>query len=265
MQPIHWQDRKIPPGMEGINYRSGLTVEDLTRSILDNLIYIQGRHPSIAMLHDFYMATAYTVRDRMFRRALNTVDSLFRTKEKVVAYFSAEFLIGPQLGNNLINLGIFENVKKALKTFDVNLKDVLNIEPEPGLGNGGLGRLAACYLDSMATLEVPAIGYGIRYEFGIFEQKIKDGWQVEKTDKWLSLGNPWEVERPEGIVQVGFGGRTENYQEQDGSWAVRWIPEKVVEGIPSDILVTGFEVYTANRLRLWPPKLRSLLISLHLM
>lgn len=248
---FHWQDRNVPKFTVKENYRSGLTVEDLEHSIMDNLIYVQGRHPSIATLHDFYMATAYTIRDRMFRRSLNTLDNLYKTKDKITAYFSAEFLIGPQLGNNIINLGIFDNTKQALANFGVNLDDLLETEPEPGLGNGGLGRLAACYLDSMATLEVHAIGYGIRYEFGIFEQSIKDGWQVEKTDKWLSMGNPWEVERPEGIVQVGFGGYTERYKDQKGELRVRWVPEKVVEGIPYDMPITGFDVFTANRLRLW--------------
>lgn len=248
---FHWQDRNIPKFTVKENYRSGLTIEDLEHSIMDNLIYVQGRHPSIATLHDFYMATAYTIRDRMFRRSLNTVDIIYKTRDKITCYFSAEFLIGPQLGNNIINLGIWDSTKKALSNFGVELADLLAIEPEPGLGNGGLGRLAACYLDSMATLEVHAIGYGIRYEFGIFEQTIKDGWQVEKTDKWLSMGNPWEVERPEGIVQVGYGGYTERYKDHNGKERVRWIPEKVVEGIPYDMPVTGFEVFTANRLRLW--------------
>ncbi len=248
---FHWQDRNVPKFTVKENYRSGLTVEDLEHSIMDNLIYAQGRHPSIATLHDFYMATAYTIRDRMFRRSLNTVDIIYKTRNKTTCYFSAEFLIGPQLGNNIINLGIWDNTKKALANFGVELSDLLAIEPEPGLGNGGLGRLAACYLDSMATLEVHAIGYGIRYEFGIFEQTIKDGWQVEKTDKWLSMGNPWEVERPEGIVQVAYGGYTERYKDQTGKERVRWVPEKVVEGIPYDMPITGFEVFTANRLRLW--------------
>ena len=128
---------------------------------------------------------------------------------KVVSYLSAEFLLGPQLGNNLINLGIWEQVREAVSLHGLKLEELLEQEGEPGLGNGGLGRLAACYLDSLATLEVPAIGYGIRYEFGIFDQEIRDGWQVEITDKWLEMGNPWEICRPEIAYRVGWKGHIE--------------------------------------------------------
>ena len=170
----------------------------------------------------------------------------------MVAYFSAEFLTGPHLGNHLINLGIWDAAAGALSRFGQNLADVLEEEEEPGLGNGGLGRLAACYMDSLATLGVPAIGYGIRYEFGIFDQAIRDGWQVETTDKWLRLGNPWEVPRPErDAYDVGFGGRTEHFVDEDGRARVRWIPEKSVKGIAYDTPVSGFGSPTANLMRLW--------------
>ena len=128
---------------------------------------------------------------------------------KIVCYLSAEFLIGPQLGNNLVNLGIEPAARAAMHALGQDLDALLALEEEPGLGNGGLGRLAACYLDSLATLQVPAIGYGIRYEFGIFDQEIRDGWQVEVTDKWLQKGNPWEIVRPEMSFYVNFGGHTE--------------------------------------------------------
>ena len=173
--------------------RTGLAVETLKRAFADNLFYVQGKFPLIATKNDSYMALAYTVRDRLLHHWINTVETYLKQKEsKVVCYLSAEFLLGPQLGNNLINLGIYEQVSRAVEESGLSLQDLLEQEEEPGLGNGGLGRLAACYMDSLSSLEIPAIGYGIRYEFGIFDQEIKDGWQVEITDKWLRRGNPWE-------------------------------------------------------------------------
>jgi glycogen phosphorylase len=198
------------------------------------------------------MALALAVRDRLLDRYLKGIDVLLQSHPKVVAYFSAEFLTGPHLGNHLINLGIWDAAAGALSRFGQNLADVMEEEEEPGLGNGGLGRLAACYMDSLATLGVPAIGYGIRYEFGIFDQAIRDGWQVETTDKWLRLGNPWEVPRPErDAYDVGFGGRTEHFVDEDGRARVRWIPEKSVKGIAYDTPVSGFGSPTANLMRLW--------------
>src|SRR6516225_4137484 len=150
--------------------RSGLGVDALQRDIVDNLICLQARYPEIATPHDWYMALAYAVRDRMMTRRVATTHAYVARNAKVACYLSAEFLIGPQLGNNLINLGIESNVRNALRPLGVDLDALLAIEEEPGLGNGGLGRLAACYLDSLATLEIPSVGYGIRYEFGIFDQ-----------------------------------------------------------------------------------------------
>ena len=168
-----------------------------------------------------------------------------------MAYLSAEFLTGPHLGNSLINLGIWQAAEQAVARVGQNLSDLLEQEEEPGLGNGGLGRLAACYMDSLATLNVPAIGYGIRYEFGIFDQAIRDGWQVELTDKWLRFGNPWEIVRSEITFDVKFGGRTEHYYDEQGRYRVRWIPEKVVKGVAYDTPVPGYQVPTTNLLRLW--------------
>ncbi|HET8579591.1 MAG TPA: glycogen/starch/alpha-glucan phosphorylase, partial [Nitrospiraceae bacterium] len=168
-----------------------------------------------------------------------------------VCYLSAEFLMGPQLGNSLINLGIYDVAKEAVASLGLDLDELLAQEEEPGLGNGGLGRLAACFMDSLSTLEIPAIGYGIRYEFGIFDQEIRDGWQVELTDKWLRLGNPWELPRPEIAFDVKLGGRTESYRDEQGRSRVRWIPERVVKGVAYDTPVTGYRVPTTNLLRLW--------------
>ncbi|HEY9877221.1 MAG TPA: glycogen/starch/alpha-glucan phosphorylase, partial [Leptolyngbyaceae cyanobacterium] len=231
--------------------RTGLSVETLRRAMADNLFYIQGKWPEVATKNDFYMALAYTVRDRMLQRWLNSSRNYRRPEVRIVCYLSAEFLLGPHLGNNLISLGIEEDVRQAMQQSGLDLDELLAQEEEPGLGNGGLGRLAACYMDSLSTLEIPAIGYGIRYEFGIFDQQIRDGWQVEVTDKWLQYGNPWEIVRPEAAVNVGFGGRTEAYTDSDGRYRVRWIPHQLIKGIPYDTPILGYRVNTANTLRLW--------------
>src|SRR5262249_23595751 len=144
--------------------------------------------------NDKYLALAYGVRDHLLEHWVRTSETYYRERVRTVCYLSAEFMPGPHLGNNLVNLGAFDTAKQAIEELRMDFASLLDQEEEPGLGNGGLGRLAACYLDSLATLQIPAIGYGIRYEFGIFDQQIRDGWQVEGADKWLRLGNPWEVE-----------------------------------------------------------------------
>ena len=171
-----------------------------------------------------------------------TIEKYITNKKKAVCYFSAEFLIGPQLLSNMINLDIVDHVQEAVEQLGQNLDYLIEQEPEPGLGNGGLGRLAACYLDSLASLEIYATGYGIRYEFGIFKQSIKDGWQVEMADLWLRLGNPWEIIHPEITFNVNFGGKIENGV---------WTPEKTVCGVAYDMPVPGYKVNTVNLLRLW--------------
>ena len=231
--------------------RSGLDADALQRDVIDNLICLQARYPAIATPHDWYMALAYSVRDRMLARWVATVQAYAAREVRVACYLSAEFLIGPQLGNNIVNLGIEANARAAMQALGQDLDMLLALEEEPGLGNGGLGRLAACYMDSLATLETPAIGYGIRYEFGIFDQAIRDGWQVERTDKWLRFGNPWEIVRTEVMYDVCFGGRTEAYRDAQGNYRVRWIPEQMVKGVAYDTPVPGYGVPTANLLRLW--------------
>jgi starch phosphorylase len=233
--------------------RVGLGAEAIAGALLDNLYYLQAKLPQHATRNDWYMALAYTVRDRMLDRYIKTVDAITRANApvKAVAYLSAEFLTGPHLGNSLINLGIWEATEEAVSKVGQNLVDLLEQEEEPGLGNGGLGRLAACYMDSLATLNIPAIGYGIRYEFGIFDQAIRDGWQVELTDKWLRFGNPWEIIRSELSFDVRFGGRAEGYCDEQGRYRVRWLPEKVVKGVAYDTPVPGYRVPTTNLLRLW--------------
>jgi glycogen phosphorylase len=235
------------------NIRTGLEADAIATALIDNLHCLQAKLPPHATRNDWYMALAYTVRDRMMQRYIGTVGSISQTNTdaKVVAYLSAEFLTGPHLGNGLINLGIWHAVEEALSRVGQNLSSLLEQEEEPGLGNGGLGRLAACYMDSLATLNVPAIGYGIRYEFGIFDQTIRDGWQVERTDKWLRYGNPWEIVRSEITFDVKLGGHTEPYRDEQGSYRVRWHPGKVVKGVAYDTPVPGYRVPTTNLLRLW--------------
>ena len=231
--------------------RTGMTVETLKRAFADNLYYIQGKNEFLATPYDYYMALAYTLRDRLLHRWINTTTTYINQKNKAVCYLSAEFLMGRQLGNNLLNLGLEERVRQALQESGLNLDDLTILEPEPGLGNGGLGRLAACFLDSLATLEIPAIGYGIRYEFGIFDQWIVKGAQVERPDKWLRFGNPWEIRRPELTVKVLYGGHTEHSRDDLGNYRVRWIAERKVLGTPYDVPVPGYNTNTVNTLRLW--------------
>jgi len=231
--------------------RTGNDKETLKKAFLDNLLYVQGKFPALATEHDYYLALAYLVRDRLLQRWISTAEAYTRKGSRTVAYFSAEFLLGPHLGNNLVNLGIVEAVAEATAELGFKLDDLLALEAEPGLGNGGLGRLAACFLDSLATLEIPALGYGIRYEFGIFDQHIVDGWQVEKTDKWLRFANPWELARPEWAKLVKLGGRVERYTDIDGAYRARWVPNRTVIGVPYDTPILGYATNTANTLRLW--------------
>ena len=210
-----------------------------------------GKFPALATRADYHLALAHVVRDRLLQRWISTAAAYTAQGVRTVAYLSAEFLVGPHLGNNLLNLGILPAARQAMAELGLDLDALLDAEEEPGLGNGGLGRLAACFIDSMATLEIPSLGYGIRYEHGIFQQEIHDGWQVEKTDRWLRHGNPWELARPEWAVEVQFGGHTERWHDVDGRERVRWVPGQVVNGIPYDTPILGYRTNTANTLRLW--------------
>ncbi|NJM97582.1 MAG: glycogen/starch/alpha-glucan phosphorylase [Phormidesmis sp. RL_2_1] len=231
--------------------RTGLSQETLRRAFLDNLFYVQGKFPQLASKNDYYLALAYTVRDRMLQRWLGSAATYTAQRVRTVCYLSAEFLMGPHLGNNLINLGLYEPIRNVMDSLCLDLDVLLAQEEEPGLGNGGLGRLAACYLDSLATLEIPTLGYGIRYEFGIFDQEIRQGWQVEITDKWLRYGNPWEIVRPDWAVPVKFGGHSEAFTDDDGRYQVRWVADWQVKGVPYDTPILGYRIDTANTLRLW--------------
>src|SRR5512136_1425964 len=244
--------RKKKVGKESLpkDIGPGPEMRKFTWEFLRHLFYTQGRTLEMATPNDLYMALAYTVRNQLLERWLNTVQNYTKPGIRFVGYLSAEFLLGPHLENNLINLGIYDEAREALKDLGLDLRKIIDQEEEPGLGNGGLGRLAACYLDSLATLEIPAVGYGIRYEFGIFDQEIQNGWQVEVTDPWLRLGNPWEIHRPEVAYHVKWAGHTEAYVDE-GRYRVRWIPGHEVKGTAYDTPIAGYRVNTCNTLRLW--------------
>src|SRR5271170_6693275 len=231
--------------------RTSSEVPALKRAILENLFYVVGKRAEVATDMDHFMALAYTVRDRILARWLTTKEDYAKHNVRTVYYLSAEFLMGPYLASNILNLGIDDVIRQAAGELDLDLNHLIGQESEPGLGNGGLGRLAACYLDSLATLGVPAMGYGIRYEFGMFHQEIRDGWQVELTDYWLRYGNPWEIRRPQACVEIGYGGHTQSWTDQFGIYKVQWIPETVVKGIPYDTPILGYRTNIANTLRLW--------------
>jgi starch phosphorylase len=241
----------LPPEETQKGQRTALDVDALAQSFLDNLIFVQGRSMERATVNDLYLALAHTVRDRLVERWIQTTKNYQAQDVRVVCYLSAEFLTGPHLGNNLINLGIYDETEQAMRKLGLDLNVLIEQEAEPGLGNGGLGRLASCFMDSLATLDIPAIGYGIRYEYGIFDQLIRDGWQVETADKWLRRGNPWALERPEDSFEVKMGGRTETRTDAHGKLRVNWIPGRVVRGVPYDTPILGYQTNTANTMRLW--------------
>jgi glycogen phosphorylase len=231
--------------------RLGMDAESIRHDFTEKLFYALMKFPTVATRNDHYLALAMVIRDRMLERWVRSASKFLDGEHRTVIYLSAEYLLGPQLGNALLALGIEPAVRTALAGMGISLDALIEHEEEPGLGNGGLGRLAACFMDSLATLELPAIGHGIRYEFGIFDQQIRDGWQVEKTDRWLRPGFPWEVRRHDIEHAVGLGGRTENYVDDQGRFRVRWLPERVIKGMPSDIPVLGAGTANTNFLRLW--------------
>ncbi|MDP2830365.1 MAG: glycogen/starch/alpha-glucan phosphorylase [Sulfuricellaceae bacterium] len=231
--------------------RTGLSVDALRHAFLDHLFYIQGRLPEFGSVDDQYKALAFTISDRLLYRWISTVRTYHLKNPRTVCYFSAEYLPGPYTANNLLNLGIEPEVRTALAGLGIELDTLIDYEEEPGLGNGGLGRLAACYMDSLATLEIPATSYGIRYEFGIFCQEIRNGEQFETADNWLRFGNPWEVRRPHISYEVLIGGHTERFQDDMGKTRVRWEAYDTLRGVAVDTPILGHGVNTVNLLRLW--------------
>ena len=209
-----------------------------------------GRPLERSSVIDQYHALSVTVRDRLMDQWLETIETYRQEDVRVLGYLSAEYLLGPHLPNDLLNLDLTPQTEQAMKSVGLDLENIAAEEPEPGLGNGGLGRLAACFLDSLSTLDVPVIGYGLRYEFGIFRQEIVDGWQVETSDKWLQFGNPWEIQASMSM-EVGLYGHTEAYTDDKGAVRHRWVPGTKVKGIPFDTPIPGYKTSTVNRLRLW--------------
>jgi starch phosphorylase len=227
-----------------------VTADEIKDAFRDNLHSRLGRLERFATKNDLYLALALTVRDRLFERIVETMDTYGGMNARRVAYLSAEYLPGPHLANNLLNLGITEVTREALRELGYDLDEIAAQEEEPGLGNGGLGRLASCFMDSLASVEVPALGYGVRYEFGIFDQVIRDGWQEEITDKWLRLGNPWEIARPDIAYSVKFGGHTEILRDLQGTLRV-WVPDTEIKGVAYDTPIAGYRANTCGVLRLW--------------
>jgi glycogen phosphorylase len=223
----------------------------LERAVQAHLNYTCGEDDRSAKPLDFYLALAHVVRDRLMHRWLQTRKANYDQDMKRVYYLSAEFMLGRSLASHLRYVGLYETAEHLFERQRISLGEILNYEAEPGLGNGGLGRLAACYLDSLASLSLPGYGYGIRYEYGIFEQTFENGWQVEHRDTWLRHGNPWEIPRPQYTVEVPLYGRVEESVDPSGRLSVRWIDCHHMLGQPYDVLVPGYGTQVCNSLRLW--------------
>ena len=224
---------------------------DIGRDLHRHFEYTLGRDELGESRHYLYTALAITIRDRMVGRWRATRERYRRDRVKRVSYLSMEYLMGRTLGNALLNLDIEEEVREALKAWSCALEQLEEEEADAGLGNGGLGRLAACFLDSCATLEIPVTGYGIRYEYGMFRQTIEGGVQVEQPDPWLRHGNPWEIESPDASRRIKFFGRLHKYQDETGGLQVRWVDTTDVLAVPWDLPIPGYRNQTVNTLRLW--------------
>jgi glycogen phosphorylase len=229
----------------------GRTVAGFGQDLADNLCYERGTTVESASLADAYWTLAVTIRDRLAERRAATAEAHYAANPKFVYYLSAEYMLGRQLRQNALYTGTADLARQALASFGVSAGAVEARDVEPGLGNGGLGRLAACLLDSLATLDIPAVGYGLRYEFGIFKQVFEDGYQVEHPDDWTFYGNPWEFPAPDDRQVVGFYGHTEPVDDDQGGLRARWVPGQTVRGEPSHMLVPGYGTETVNIIRLW--------------
>ena len=229
-------------------------IEDLKKVIFNHLLIFQGRDPELVGNWDVYKALVYTVRDYLIENWIRTQRSYYEKGKKRVYYLSLEFLIGRTLGNALINLDMYDEANQALKELGYDLEEIREIGDDAALGNGGLGRLAACFMDSMATLGLPAYGYGIRYEFGTFYQRLLDGYQVETPDNWLRYGTPWEFQRPHHLFPVQYYGQVKRYKDKDGQEKGEWVDTEVVMAMACDYLVPGFNNNHVNNMRLWTAK-----------
>ena len=229
-------------------------VESLQEAFIDHLEFSLAKDKYSATQLDYFKALALTIRDRLFEKWIETQQSYYDQDAKRIYYISMEYMLGRTVDNALMNLGLWDEMKKALYELGLDMEELLAYQCDAGLGNGGLGRLAACFLDSMATIELPAYGYGIRYEYGIFSQKLLFGFQQEMPDSWLRFGNPWEIERPEFIFKVKFYGRINQYKDKNGRLIFDWVDTDDVLAMAYDIPVSGYRNETVNNLRLWSAK-----------
>lgn len=244
--------RKDPT--KAFRFDIGTSKDAIKTSILNHLRYTLARHPESATKDEWWTATCYAVRDRMLDRFMKTQATHHKKKVRRAYYLSLEYLMGRLLVNNLHNSGLFEPTREALADLGQDFGEIADEEADMGLGNGGLGRLAACFLDSLATLDLPAVGYGIHYEFGLFRQEFRDGYQVEHPDVWMEKGCPWEVMRPNFAQDVHLYGRVEHRMDDKGVFSPVWVDTKVIEGVPFDIGIVGYGGETVNFLRLWDSK-----------
>lgn len=233
---------------------NGADTESLKQSFSHRLTYALAKDEFTATPRDCYTSLALTVRDRLVRKWIETQQTYYNKDVKRVYYLSLEFLIGRTLGNSLLNLDMQDSAQSALSELGYKLEELQEIESDAGLGNGGLGRLAACFLDSMATLELPAYGYGIRYDYGIFFQKIINGYQVETPDAWLRYGNPWEIKRPEFLYPVKFYGQVRESVDEHGVFRHEWVDTRDIMALASDTPIPGYRNNTVNTMRLWSAK-----------
>ena len=231
-----------------------VAVEELKKTINHHLLSFLGRDPNRASNRDICKAVSYVMRDNLIERWVETQKSYYDHKKKRVYYLSLEFLVGRALGNSMINLGFENALTKAVEELGYDLEAVREEEEDAALGNGGLGRLAACFLDSMATLGVPGYGYGIRYEYGLFYQRLIDGYQVETPDNWMRYGTPWEFERPQYLHAINFYGRVNSYKDEQGILRKEWVDTEVIMAMACDMLVPGYNNNQVINMRLWTAK-----------
>lgn len=236
------------------NEFQGMDCDSLKISFVDHLEYSLAKDEYSATQHDHYSCLALLARDRLVERRIETKQAYYKKDAKRIYYLSLEYLMGRSLGNSLINLDLYDNARTAVNELGYDFEEMLETEWDAGLGNGGLGRLASCFLDSMATLELPAMGYGLRYEYGIFFQSIRDGYQIETPDNWLRLGNIWEFPRPEYLFSVNFYGRVEQHKDDKGRLSFKWVDTHDVMAMAYDTPIPGYKNNTVNNLRLWSAK-----------
>jgi len=234
--------------------QSEVTQTEIRDAILHHLQSTLARDTATATRRDWWIATAKAVQDKVLDRLIRTMGEHNEGNVRRVYYLSLEYLMGRLLRNNIYNTGVFEQISGALKELGLDLEELMEEENDMGLGNGGLGRLAACFLDSLATMDLPAIGYGIHYQFGLFKQDFQDGHQTESPDNWLKFGNPWEIVRPEYLQHVRLYGHVENRMDEKGDFKPVWTNTRTVMGVPYDVPICGFGTGTVNFLRLWESK-----------